>query len=744
MKTQFRNEESIIKLAGSCFLIAMLLLSHSSISQTSKGSIVNNTNLALPSSYNFKEYVFAVPNDQGTCNGTLNSSAKIVEVFLAQTHRKTTDHPFFFLIGHRPAFLQVAISGIGTAPDVQIQGFREGKSLGTLCLSGPAELKTAIDLSTPDFENYFSVTLPKNWVKDGLELQITAGNDARSLGSQELKIGPYAEMNLVMVNMDVLDYNKDPHNNPIFKTFLEEVASAIPASVIRFGIFPETLKFPELVASKNKEQLLRLKNVDEVFEKGIEDEGNINSVTSVFLDNLHKSTGDYISTVYFGNTLNLSPGGWGGGKTFVGPDYTDIFIHELGHALSLPHWEEAYQPIDLNEDAYSYPYGGETNDGGGRGESWNFIQDTYEFEAPICSDNTNVEKIIERSDAMQREFSCRGNRSSGLGPWDGYGDFSALAIYRYLSGATVKSGEVSYKGSKVPYQFSYQDGFPTAVLTNGKRTYIRDALQPNHTFNDNSLRLPGEELLEQEVYLIYGSAHKSQEQANIIYQPIKFKGTLLPIIDPTNPETFKVLKDLQREEAPEFYGQSRDITLRMTYEDGSVLHAIVPFTSMQRDADDDFGIWRRDVSNFSLVVPGTKKLCGVEVFERPFVVFDDEEQTAGNINLLSFNITAQNFMNEARSLAKYGCSQGKEELQTSNGEFMFYPNPFSEFFTVDTANELGDTVSIFNLLGQCVVKKKLNNNQSTIQTTNIASGMYLAVVKNKTGVIKSMKKLIKK
>jgi hypothetical protein len=725
-------------------MILTLLFCAYGFSQNSKGTIIDNTNMALPSSYKFKEYVFAEPNDQGICNGTSNSTAKIVEVFLAQTHRKTIDHPFFFLIGHRPALFQVAITGVGAAPDVQIQGFSGGQSLGKLCLSGPSELKTTMDLSTPDFENYFSVTLPKSWVKNGLELEVTAGSAIRRLASKDLKIGPYAEMNLVMVNMDVLNYNEDPHDNPIFKTFLEEVASAIPASVIRFGVFPETLKFPELVASRNKEQLLRIKTVDEIFEKGIEDEGNINSVASVFLENLHKSTGDYISTVYFGNTLNLAPGGWGGGKAFVGPDYTDIFIHELGHALSLPHWGEAYRPAELDEDTYSYPYGGELNDGGGRGEAWNFIQETYEFEAPICSDDTNGEKIVERSDAMQREFNCLNNRASGLGPWDGFGDFSALAMYRYLSGAKVKSGEVDYKGNKVPYQFSYQDGFPTAVLDNGKRTYVRDVLQPNHTANDNIIKLPGEELLEQNVYLVYGSAHKSQEQANIIYEPIKFKGTLLPIIDPTNPETFEVLKKLNRDEAPEFYGQSRDITLKLTYEDGSILHAIVPFATTERGINDDFSIWRRDVTNFSLIVPGEKKLCGVEVFERPFVVFDDEELTAGNINLASFNITAQNFMNEARSLATYGCEQGKEELQSSNGESMFYPNPFNESFTVSIENEPGDTLSIFNLLGQMVSKQKLDNSQSIIQTTSIASGMYLAVVKSKNGAVKSMEKLIRK
>ena len=100
------------------FFFCLLFGTVSSVlfSQSSLGTIQGNTNEALPSSYNFQEYVYAEPDDQGDCQGIANSTAAIEEVFLAQTHRHAIDHPLFFTIGHRPALLQLAVTGTGPAP----------------------------------------------------------------------------------------------------------------------------------------------------------------------------------------------------------------------------------------------------------------------------------------------------------------------------------------------------------------------------------------------------------------------------------------------------------------------------------------------------------------------------------------------------------------------------------------------------------------------------------------------------
>ncbi|MFK8162689.1 MAG: hypothetical protein AB8H12_09530, partial [Lewinella sp.] len=171
-------------------LLLSILLTVNAVQLLAQGEIRDNTNPALPSSYDFQEYVFPEPDDQGTCSGNVNTTAMIEEVFVAQTHRHEIGHPLFFMVGHRPALLQLAVTGSGAAPDVQVMGTRNGSTLGTLCLKGPANLPVAIDLRTPDFANYFSVTLPKDWVQDGLELVVTAGAQSRTITPEDLKIGP--------------------------------------------------------------------------------------------------------------------------------------------------------------------------------------------------------------------------------------------------------------------------------------------------------------------------------------------------------------------------------------------------------------------------------------------------------------------------------------------------------------------------------------------------------------------------
>ncbi len=639
------------------FVLLFGVLATPIVAQTSFGTVVPSTDPALPASYDFQEYVFPEPDDQGTCDGSTNATAQVEGIFFAQTHRHSIDHPFYFLIGFRPALFQVAVTGSGASPDVQVEGFMDGVSQGMLCLSGPDNLPGSIDLSVPDFTNYFSVTLPKAWVKPGLTLRLTAGNETRDLSEEALKIGPLTELNMVLFDMDVMDYNTEPHRTPMIENLIQETASAIPASVIRFGTFPEVLRFPEVMASNGTNEIVRLRARNQNGSMGITNEGAINANSASFMFNMHLSMGDYLITFYLGNTLNLAPGGWGGGKSFVTPDFDDVYIHELGHAYSLPHWGDTYQIPNPNEFQYLYPYGGENGNGGGRGEAWNFIQDIYEFIDPTCQFNERGQAGIETSDAMQRNNHCLEDRTESQGPWDGFGDFSALAMHRYMTGAeTAQSGSVNYRGGGVDFQFNRQEGFPTATVENGSRVYTRDPLQPAQPNYREFVKVPGEEKLNQDVYLLYGSAHATQTQANIVYPPIKYKGTLLPVLDPTDParieemNTMRVYRDL--------LGSTRDITLKVTYADGSVLHAVNPYQSYGRTNDNnDFGVFRFDLCHWALVVPADKELAKVELFNRPLVVRAENEDIEGNIRFTGDATTAENFMDAATFQAEYVVGQ---------------------------------------------------------------------------------------
>ncbi len=658
----------LIKWSGIILLVAI----ESAFGQTRLGTVIPNTNSALPDSYNFLEYVFPEPNDQGVCSGANNDSAELQDIFFAQTHRHNIDHPFHFLIGFRPALFQVAVGGGGQAPDVSVEGFMNGESLGVLCLNGPSTLPDSVDLSVPNFEDYFSVTLPKAWIQPGLSLTLNVGNKVQELSGERLKVGPYTEMNLVMVELDLLDYNTQAHYTPIIENFLQETASAFPFSVIRYGTFPERIPFPEIVASNDTEQLVRLQSRQEMFDNGIFSDGYINSVALNFVAPIQQATGDYLSTIYFGNTLNLAPGGWGGDRNFVSFDFDDVYVHELGHALSLPHWGEGpYQNSAPEPWEFRYPYGGEFNDGGGRGESWNFIQDIYEFVDPICQLVGRGIVGNETSDAMQRNNHCLESRSDSSGPWDGFGDFSTLAMHHFQIGGDVTAGEVWYRGAVSNYQLPEQDGFPVVSLENGERIYTRDPLQPIEPHTDERVRVPGTELLNQEVYLVYGTAHPTQDQANIVYAPVKFNGTLSPLIDPTDPATMEAVKT--EDIYVDLLLDPRDITLKLTYADDSVMHAVVHWGSYARQdeyPDDYFNIWRYDLYNFALVVPGDKELISVEAYDRPFV--SSYWDRIGNVRDPEQNITAENFMDSAKLLASYNVDAEKQIGSNSIGNRVWY------------------------------------------------------------------------
>jgi len=597
----------------------------------------------------------------------MNLTTRLEDIFFSQTHRHSIRHPFFFMIGFRPALLQVALTGRGASPDVQVEGFMDDVSLGVLCLKGPENLPAAIDLSVPDFTNYFSVTIPKAWVKPGLTMRLTAGEVSRNLSNATLNIGPLTELNMVLFDMDVMDYNTEPHRQPMIDNLIQETASAIPASVVRFGSFPEVLRFPEIMASNGTNDIVRLRSKAENEQNGITNEGAINANSASFMSSMHLSMGDYLITLYHGNTLNLDPGGWGGGKSFVTPDFDDVYIHELGHALSLPHWGDAYELIDPNEFEYSYPYGGENGNGGGRGESWNFIQDIYEFIDPTCQFDGRGEAGIETSDAMQRNNFCLEARSESMGPWDGFGDFSAIAMHRYMMGAeSSETGTVDYRGGEAPYQLNLQPGFPVATVENDTRVYNRDPLQPAQPSYREFVKVPGDEKLNEDVYLIYGSAHAIQTQANIVYRPIKYQGTLLPILDPTDPARIEEMKilDVYRD----LLGSTRDITLKVTYADSSTLFAVNPYQSYGREnPSNDFGVFRFDLCHWALVVPADKELVRVELFNRPLVVRGFDDDVEGNIRFRGDNTTAANFMDAATFQAKYEVGQAKVPALSSLG-----------------------------------------------------------------------------
>ncbi|MDN3678198.1 T9SS type A sorting domain-containing protein [Flavobacterium paronense] len=71
-----------------------------------------------------------------------------------------------------------------------------------------------------------------------------------------------------------------------------------------------------------------------------------------------------------------------------------------------------------------------------------------------------------------------------------------------------------------------------------------------------------------------------------------------------------------------------------------------------------------------------------------------------------------------------------------------YPNPVANQMTIEANNQIQE-VSIYNLLGQEVIKKSVKSNTTTLQTIGLQSGIYITKMKMSDGT-ESTSKFIKK
>jgi hypothetical protein len=322
----------------------------------------------------------------------------------------------------------------------------------------------------------------------------------------------------------------------------------------------------------------------------------------------------------------------------------------MGHAASLPHWGDVFLPVEIDDSwSYEYPWGGDNVDGGGRGPTWTYTQHLDEFISPICQEDWNEFFGLERSDAMQRNLSCGEWRSGASGPWDGFSDFSAYAMYRYLTGtAESERGTVMDPlGGEMEYNIPLHSGFPVVEWDAGDNpayTRTNDAVSPQY-WETLDFWIPQQRDIP--VFTIYGTYHPGFAEANILYDPIRYEGSLPRVIDPTDPAIFADLAAGTEGSYGDYFWWAKDLTFKITYIDGTVLHALYPYGGVDREWTGSVGPWRGDLLYFAINVPGDQAIEQIQLFERPFLVRYAEWVDAGNVANPSFGITADNFMDEA-------------------------------------------------------------------------------------------------
>lgn len=651
-----------------CWLVPLLVSLGCSDELKVSPSIDDTGDIPRPEAeaHNWEEY--RVPNrtDDVACSGASNESANIDAVFFAQTHRMAPDWPFFFLVADRPALAEVMLSGLGDAPEVSITASIDDEIIETLCMAGPAVLTDDMDTNPDERENQFTVTLPNRWMTTGLSLEITAGSSTVVYGAEDLGLLHAPELNLMLVMMDVLNYNHEEIDTASFNPppdFLEKLGNAMPTTVNRLGLHAARIKLPTFVVGStlvdegtpplvltqrlcNGEESSATHDCDDTTLVG---DWDINAASLRVIDSIQRANGHWASHYYYGHTGGLFPGGWGGGKTFVSADYGWVTIHELGHAASLPHWGDNFLMEEQDDGWYEYPWGGASFDGGGRGPTWTYLQHEDRFVSTTCQEEWNEDNFgLERSDAMQRNHSCSEWWEDEPGPWDGFSDFSAYAMFRYMTGTTTnKRGWVTDPlHGEIEYNLPAQGGFPVMEWGVAAPDYHRpDPDIAPQNWEQFDFLTPQER--DVPVYTIYGSYHPGHPEANVMYEPLYYVGDLPRVLDPTDPVTFNTLKLGMDGPYADYFWWAKDLTFKITYEDGTVLHALDPYDGTSREWEEGFGPWRWDLIYFGINVPAEQPIARIQMFLRPFLVRYPDWIDEGNIGNPDFGITAENFMDDA-------------------------------------------------------------------------------------------------
>jgi hypothetical protein len=279
-------------------------------------------------------------------------AVSIDAVYFGQTHLWKPDHPYFGLVGDRECLIKVHVTDPATpaSPAVTAVLSLGGQTLN-LPLIGPATLPASI----PDglgvvqhaLSNTFTATIPASWIKTGLQVTVNAG--AASLNFTNMKVG--APTKVVMTMLDVNYFADTSGDYPA--GWQDELEAKWPVAELELRRVPDIV-FHELVIPPRPDvnaPAVRVKSPgDYTLQTGLGFDGE-QAAALVWNSALKRAAGrNGRTSLYYANIYGANAGGQAGGYAGVGNGTSvGILHHELGHALSLPHWG----------DSTTYPYKGD-------------------------------------------------------------------------------------------------------------------------------------------------------------------------------------------------------------------------------------------------------------------------------------------------------------------------------------------------------------------------------------------------
>lgn len=437
-----------------------------------------------------------------------SGSETIDAVYFGQTHVKKPTDPYFGLVSQREALIKVHVVDPTTpaAPPVTAVLNLNGQSM-SLNLSGPATLPASIadgpGVVQHNFDNSFTATIPADWVQPGLQVTINAGTASTSVTN--LQIG--APNRMIMTMFDVQYFSETNGDYPA-GTF-EELESKWPISDLEMRRL-ENVVFPELVIPPRANlPAARVKSQAEYLEQTGQPFDGEQAAALAWNGALRRAGGrSSCYSLSYINIYGVNAGGQAGGCAGVGNGTSQgVLIHELGHALSLPHW--ANDP--------NYPYVGSmfgidipgTNNFHA-GPTWALDAPSQTFIPPTVQSNNvgNHPTGTFKVDPMQ------GGGNGFQEPqflMNHFSDYSMNQMRNYLEGNLVV-----WNDSLGQYA-----------------TWNQGAADYTNIVSNNGIQFPLER--HQQVISVMASVSGANPTVNMAYPPIgPYTGGLIQLFDPTS------------------------------------------------------------------------------------------------------------------------------------------------------------------------------------------------------------------
>jgi hypothetical protein len=549
----------------------------------------------------------ASPDSDGASTEDPTSQVVIGRWELAQTHvippsgavlvaPKSTEN--LHLVGARDALAIVrAVRSDLVAPT--LEGWSGGKQLGSVPLDAASALPPTESSGPAYATDALSAIVPGAWMLPGLSLRVSATGLAPS-DLVPVSVGADDDVTLVVLPFYLFGAN-DGNTQPLSAVqappdaTVQEIFAKWPVSSVvaknhpaARAIWPSVVIGPR--ADRNGTQ--QPAYVVTAAEQQKDGYAVMSSVLSI-LTALRAANGEgpgpnqyYAPLLMIDSTgkSHAPGGGLGGIGTGAGvgdASYGGIFIHEQGHAMSLPHQGDAFEQG-------KFPYVA----GSLAGSSWGWDPTHRELLAPFVPTNAShfascaTQVVYTGTDpsgaavSLTRQLDSSGRcvkqdpMQSGNGDqaagyrFATFSDFSTAMMQRWYEGTTTDSGGThQYAGGRIFDDPSHPGAYRRWDSIDHAWTPVTQTTDSNGIWGLD-LNLPVQRNVP--VHAIVVTLDLATPSVSTISPPLSFTGNLLHTIDPSDPAALaEIVPDTSK--YPWYCRDGGcDYTLRVTYAGGSV------------------------------------------------------------------------------------------------------------------------------------------------------------------------------